>query len=347
MNKPASLFAPIADLLARAGIEARIDEVAPCGQSGNNRIFRVATTAEVFAVKQYFRHENDKRDRLAAEHAFLRYASTAAPEMTPRPYTCNPETGLALHEFVDGRPFLPGEITLGHVDSAIRFFRALNALPLRGTAELPVASEACFSVAEHLALIGGRIDQLLEVEPRSDVDSDACNFLPRLGELWRQLAEDIRRDASAMKFDVDEPLIPEQRCISPSDFGFHNALLAPGGAIRFIDFEYAGWDDPAKAAGDFFAQLAVPVPSEHFRHFVDEIMQDFPHPDQLAARATLLKPAYQVKWCCIALNVFLPVHLARRKFADPAFDESALKQAQLAKAKNLFNSIRTSTHGLY
>jgi hypothetical protein len=41
---------------------------------------------------------------------------------------------------------------------------------------------------------------------------------------------------------------------------------------------------------------------------------------------------YAAKWCCIVLNVFLPVHFARRRFADPGLDADALKRAQLNKA---------------
>ncbi len=40
--------------------------------------------------------------------------------------------------------------------------------------------------------------------------------------------------------------------VSPSDFGFHNALLDDGGAISFLDFEYSGRDDPAKLDLRFF-----------------------------------------------------------------------------------------------
>ena len=40
------------------------------------------------------------------------------------------------------------------------------------------------------------------------------------------------------------------RVLSPSDFGFHNALRRPDGTIVFVDFEYFGWDDPAKMMAD-------------------------------------------------------------------------------------------------
>src|SRR5258708_29751946 len=41
-------------------------------------------------------------------------------------------------------------------------------------------------------------------------------------------------------------------------FGFHNALLRPSQELCFLDFEYAGHDDPAKMVGDFFSQPAIP-----------------------------------------------------------------------------------------
>ena len=42
--------------------------------------------------------------------------------------------------------------------------------------------------------------------------------------------------------------------ISPSDFGFHNALRTNTGPV-FFDFEFSGWDDPAKTIIDFFFSL--------------------------------------------------------------------------------------------
>lgn len=340
MNPLVELHAPIAGLLVRAGIDASPQNITPCARSGNNRIYQVETTEGIFAVKQYFRHEGDTRDRLAAEYAFLTYTKVAVPKLTPRPYACDPRSGLALYEFVEGQPFQAGEIGVAQVNAAIQFFRALNAPSLRHTAQLPTASEASFSIADHLTLINKRISLLLEMNPQSVVDSEALGFFRRLDERWQQLSEKICADVSSANLSVEATLATEQRCISPSDFGFHNALVESNGNIRFLDFEYAGWDDPAKTVGDFFAQLAVPVPPEYYEHFVAECMDMFPESEFLVHRANLLRPVYQIKWCCIALNVFVQVHLARRKFANPGLDEIALKQSQLAKAKTIFQSIQ-------
>lgn len=340
MNRPADLNAPCAALLAAAGIDASIHSLASCNAGGNNRTYRLETSAGAFAVKQYFRHEGDTRDRLAAEFRFLDYAAKAAPGMAPTPLAMDSSSGTALYEFIEGHPYKAGEIAWEQVGRATKFFTALNNHAARRDATtLPTASEACFSINEHLNLIASRLDRLRTIDVAGDEDRAAQALIAQIHTRWLLLEDEVSVVSQRTGLDPTVALDAAQRCVSPSDFGFHNALAQLNGAPRFLDFEYAGWDDPAKMTGDFFAQLAVPVPADLFDRFVQEAVEPFPRPDELAERARLLRPVYQIKWCCIALNVFLPVNLARRKFANPSLDENALKRAQLAKAATLFQSI--------
>ena len=139
-------------------------------------------------------------------------------------------------------------------------------------------------------------------------------------------------------------LTDAERCISPSDFGFHNALKRQDGSLCFLDFEYAGWDDPAKMTGDFFSQLAIPVPQKYFEYFVHAVMEPFSSKKLLIQRAHLLRSVYQIKWCCIALNIFIPDNLKRRQFANPECDVIQLKRAQLEKARHLIEKLE-AVHG--
>ena len=328
-----ALESRVIPLLAAAGVKGGLLAVSVCSQGANNRIHRLSTGGGTFALKEYFRHPDDPRDRLAAETAFLRYAASASPGNVPQLLASDTEAGLALIEFIEGTRLGEGSVVAAHVDAAIAFFRDLNAAGPRASAELPIAAEATFSIAGQLELIDARLEQLsavAAVEPETTL----ARVLKPLVETWVRMSDGIRETAHRERLDEQ----PASRCISPSDFGFHNALAA-GGRLRFVDFEYAGWDDPAKTAGDFFAQLAVPVPVEHFDRFVTECTAVLPDAGAAARRARLLRPAYQVKWCCIALNVFLPVHLARRRFADPDLDEQALKHVQLDKAERLMARI--------
>jgi hypothetical protein len=348
MNISIDPLARCAALLAAADIEATVQSLVPCNAGGNNRTYRLETSAGAFAIKEYFRHEGDPRDRLATEFGFLQYAAKVAPGMAPAPLAMDSACGLALYEFIEGHSYKEGDITWAQVGSAVRFFNALNNPGAKEYArQLPPASEACFSINEHLKLIDSRLDRLRAIEVTSDEDHAAKTLIEQIHSRWLQLRGEVSAASRSASRDPVANLDLGQRCVSPSDFGFHNALSSPDGTPRFLDFEYAGWDDHAKMTGDFFAQLEVPVPVDLFARFVRATAAPFSRPDELVERAYLLRPVCQIKWCCIALNVFLSVNLARRKFANPALDEAVLKQVQLAKATRLFQSILSTDHGLH
>jgi hypothetical protein len=340
---PAGLDQKITALLTHAGVDAKPDLLTTCTQGANNRTYRVDTKAGAFAVKQYFRHDDDTRDRLATEFSFLTYAHQAAPGMSPRPLACDAMSGITLCEFIEGQPFQTGNIGATEVGAALHFFRSLNRAPSELTCDLPVAADACFTITDHIALVDARVSRLLDATSSDATDFDASRFVRRLSTVWKKVSEQALSEAELLGLDANAALLHIQRCISPSDFGFHNALRASDGTIRFLDFEYAGWDDPAKTAGDFFQQLAVPVPPQYRQHFATEIARCLHDPTATLARIELLRPVYAVKWCCIVLNIYLPVHLARRRFATPGLDESALKRSQLTKAIAILESLNSTT----
>ena len=120
--------------------------------------------------------------------------------------------------------------------------------------------------------------------------------------------------------NVSSDVQPDDRCLSPSDFGFHNAVLTEHSQLTFFDFEYAGWDDPAKTICDFFCQPKVPVSLDFYDVFASAIAACASSPEKVRARADRLLPLYRIKWCCILLNEFLPVDEQRRRFAGAEQD---------------------------
>jgi hypothetical protein len=129
-------------------------------------------------------------------------------------------------------------------------------------------------------------------------------------------------------------LRPDQCCLSPSDFGFHNALADENGRVTFLDFEYAGRDDPAKLVSDFFCQPEISVPLNYHPGFLMRLADGLELDDAGRTRCRILLDAYRIKWSCILLNDFLPVGAARRSFADAGeWDIRCLKQIEKAQAK--------------
>ena len=339
-NSPEELIPSLPALLEQAGINAHIKALHPANLGGNNRIYRLETTVGDYALKQYFRSAADTRDRLQSEYQFLEYANQLAPASVPQALACDFAKGLALYSFVRGRHLNSSELNASHIDQTADFFCAINPPHIRkSTLSLNKASEACFSIAEHLDLIEKRILKLQDALSKQPSEPAAYRFIKDLNSYFLELCTQIKKAAQKQN-QYDQPLDLNNYCVSPSDFGFHNALLQPDSTLIFIDFEYAGLDDPAKMAADFFAQLAIPVPEQFFTSFTQRCMHKFTDPEKMLQRARLLRPAYKIKWCCIAMNVFLPEHLARRKFANALLDEHTLKTQQLLKAHTILNLLQ-------
>ena len=257
--------------------------------------------------------------------------------MHPRPLACDRSRVGTVR--VRGRRALRGCVE-PLVGQAVEFIRELNAARWRpAAAGLPVASEACFSLEEHLGIVGGRVNRLGDLAPDSDIGREAFNFVRRdLLPVWDAIRNGARAAARFSGLSLDRPLDRLTRCVSPSDFGFHNALLAPDGQVTFLDFEYAGWDDPAKLVCDFFCQPEVPVPERQFESFAGAVAACFPEPELVFARARLLLLVYRVKWVCILLNEFLPVASGRRRFSNGEGLEDS-KARQLGRARAMLAAI--------
>jgi len=303
---------------------------------GNNRLYKLRCAGGIYALKQYFSHPGDRRDRLGAETSFLRHL--ARENVTGVPVVLASDTGanMALFQWVDGAR--PRAADAGLVQQAAAFFAAINATRARGQ-ELTVASEASFSLDEALDLVERRLQRLIEVTSDGADAREAVELSRAMNALWPRIRSETLTRAADLGLAADEETGLTQRCLSPSDFGFHNALVDERGGVTFIDFEYAGWDDPAKMIADFFCQPSVPVSREYWDLFVSQALTPFHGAEEIAQRAQLLLPAFQLRWCALALNLFLPVSRARRQFALAMPDEAEQRRQQLRIAHGLLEQV--------
>jgi hypothetical protein len=328
-------------LLGAAGLPTRY-ALEPVSGGVNNRVYRVECEGAAALLKAYFRHPGDARDRLGAEFAFCRFAWERGLRSLPRPLACDRSHDLGLFEFIAGRRLSPADLGPEPVRQALDFYRELNRYKAHpAAADLPDASEACFSLAEHLACVERRLAALEQVGGVMPLDREAGAFAR--GELraaWRIARDQVVALAARWGLPLDCPIDRRgEGCISPSDFGFHNAILGAEGRLRFVDFEYAGWDDPAKMVCDFFCQPALPVPVAFFEDFAAAAVAGLPQAQRHLQRIRLLLPVYRIKWCCIMLNEFLPVGARRRSFASDQ-DPLQRRRVQLEKARHALRQAR-------
>jgi hypothetical protein len=325
-----ALASRLADSAGRGGARA----LTRLNGGKNNRVYRIETDAGDAVLKHYFSDPRDSRDRLAAEWGFLRHTWSRGVRAVPEPLACDAAARAGLYGFVPGRKLLASELLPQHVDAAIDFVLAVNAVP-RDPQALAPASEACFRLADHLATVERRVVRLSGLDPDAPHAKEAQRFVAEvLLPAWTAVKVRLTNDARAAGLEMDRALHPDQCCLSPSDFGFHNALADDNGRVTFLDFEYAGRDDPAKLVSDFFCQPEIPVPLSYHPGFLMRLADGLELDDAGRARCRILLDAYRIKWSCILLNDFLPIGAARRSFADAGeWDIRCLKQIKKAQAK--------------
>lgn len=307
--------------------------LVPIGGGRNSQVFRVeASDGRYYALKAYFRHPGDARDRLGVEFGALCFLWEQGIRCIPEPLARDPQAALGLFEFIPGeRPLLPSR---EEVDAAFSFLAGLKRLGGSPAAQaLPEASEACFSfqaLAENIQL---RFDRLAATASNLEKQSELAAFLNEaLEPAWRNLLKGCREACRGRGVSFETVLPLSQRTLSPSDFGFHNALRTERGLV-FLDFEYFGWDDPAKMLADFLLHPGLDLSLDQRQRFAKGLLENLAV-DGLARRTRLAFPLFGVKWCLILLNEFLPGPLDRRAFADHSAQSTTERQVcQLAKAR--------------
>jgi len=332
------LSLPESSLLTTASSRLQVDLTMMqfIGGGGNSRIYRIGGRSKQWALKEYFHHKNDLRDRLGVEFSSLTFLAGHGVTNVPKPVLMDREGGFAIYEFIEGARVDPMKATVEQIADVTGFLGKLAELAKEDNAKvLPDASEACFSGMQIVETVDGRLRRLHEVAGEHPMLED---FLE--GEAKPAFAK--MKQWSCAGFENHELSWMDATpwtTLSQSDFGFHNALLGSNGLI-YVDFEYFGWDDPAKMACDFLFHPGTAVTSELKQAFIRGVLSTFSEYPKLETRIALIYPLIGMNWCLRVLNEFLKEFQMRREFARAhvAGAEVARKR-QLVKARNMLNSL--------
>ena len=324
-------------LLRQRGLDV-VTTVEPVSGGRNNRAYRVTGSGCSWLLKQYFQDSPGLRDRCGSEWDWSQFCWQRGVTWGPEPLARDAGNHVSLFEFIEGRRLSKDEITDNHVEQAAKFVADVNVHRRHPSARnLTDAAEACFSLNEHVSCVDRRIDRLSSLTVTDEIGTQLHDWLrSSLIPKWESVVKKLRASVSADQYEVT--LSQSDYCLSPSDFGFHNALMTLTGRIRFFDFEYAGWDDPAKLICDFFWQQDLPAPRGSMPLLIEALSA--PHSRiELEHRVKLLFPVYGVKWCCLLLNEFVREDRRRREFAQSTPVSDTRKGQQLELAKQLMLTI--------
>lgn len=338
MNSPHTFFHEAPALVGQKPWKdfPEVAEVIPIHEGGNNQIkILVFTDASKAVLKSYFHHPKDQRDRLQHEFSFLLYCQKNGISSVPIPLWKDSEKKCALYTYISGKKIPREEVTLTHAKAYIDFIKELNHPPLP---KLPFASESCRNLLEYFSIAEMKIKRLQISSPTSDLLTEF--------EKWRsqelEPCFETCRSLALLKIAKCQKSDRSQLIVSPSDVGFHNVLKNE--KLFFIDFEYAGLDDPVKTAAD----LILNPYTLNLRKHKEEILQLFSSfvdaPSSFKQRFEEVFILNHLKWIGIVLNVFSRVGKLRRSFAQQTDESHLLRQWNLAKT--LLEDLKTTINQL-
>jgi len=309
-----------------------VNQVNPVQGGGNNRVFRVVSDQkDEYALKLYPDLSLDPRPRLHAE--VLACSLTKSLDVTPVMCAHDSCLNLAVFDWIDGTP---PNAHHGSIQQAIEFATRLRKMHLSGVELTPLASEACLSIREifdqvdkRIAILNNNPDPTLTRALEDTISPLRCRLEEWVGDQWP-----LDRQT------VEVPL--SSQTLSPSDFGFHNAVEKSDGTLCFIDLEYFGRDDPVKLIADFLWHPGMDLSDAQKKFWLEKMFQVFGEDTELTDRFLTSWPVFGLRWALILLNEFREDGWKKR--LDASHRNSAKlagrKEEQLAKALGICEMIK-------
>ena len=166
----------LADRLVGSAGRGRANALSRLAGGKNNQVYRVATDAgDAVVLKRYFSDPRDPRDRLAAEWGFLQHTWSRGVRAVPSRWPAMPPHGPASMGLCRAGSSSPPNSSRS--TSMPRSISSSPSMPRPARPQaLAPASEACFSLADHIATVERRVARL--GDPRSRCAACAAGATP-------------------------------------------------------------------------------------------------------------------------------------------------------------------------
>lgn len=294
----------------------RIVKISELDGRGNSKIHHFTNdSGKGFALKAYPDMLVDSRNRIEAEFNACRFLENTG--RVQKAVDLDISLNMAVYEWIDGVKIK--KITKDHLADAISFISLLSKRSkMIGPNDFPLASEACLSAKQLFLQIDAR---LLKLKKRAESFNKLKSFLELdFKPVWLRVKEWANNHWP--KNNIETDLESKFRALSPSDFGFHNALQLKDGTIFYLDFEYFGFDDPVKLISDFIWHPGMDLSNDQKTIWVTETTKIFKKTENLENRFLAAWPVFGMKWSLILLNEFLVEGWKKRVHAKQSIKDS-------------------------
>ena len=316
-----------------------VDHIERMVAGGNNVIYRAFSAhGSEYALKHYSPLEAVMHERMQREFSALTWMQQHHMDCVPKPYCYDVNNRVAVYSWVSGDKLK--QISSNHLNELVRFLEKLyKASHHHNTLDFDLAKDACLSAQDVLDVLKNRFSRLsnagIEQKPVCDFVTQQC------AQLLHELTVRLHEIYNEHGLDIAQPISQQQRTLSPSDYGFHNALVGGDDKLTFIDFEYFGWDDPVKMVSDFLWHPGQQLNSVLKLQFEQAMIALFSGDTTFNVRMKALYPLYGLIWVLIVLNNFIPSVWSAKVEAGVVTEANKqhVLQHQFEKAYGLYSQV--------
>tara|TARA_Y100001968_G_C19444716_1_gene764658 strand:- start:769 stop:1758 length:990 start_codon:yes stop_codon:yes gene_type:complete len=284
-------------ILHRNNIKAL--SISNINKGSNAKSFKIISTDKNYFLKIYPTNSYEKESRLNAERSFLQLLNYSGNFDVPI-YIDSCETSRSiLMSWIDGQVIEAP--TVIHWENYIDFLLRIQTLYSSSiNYNVGFAKESSFSLLGHHLLVKRRLKEI--TNKISSLDK-LKEFSQWLNESPKSLIdkEVLFSDLSSEEILYEIPF--ESRILSPSDIGFHN-VIENNNRLYFIDFEYAGIDDPYKLLSDILIHPNYSLDEYKIKLILSKITPLFSLIGIDYKKLKLMLYLYIVKWVIIKLRPF-------------------------------------------
>ena len=281
----------------------------------NNLVKKIYYDEKIYVHKKYSKAKGNgiKYSRYWSETSFLNLLRKKKIKNLPSIISTNSYTQENVFNYINGRKI--NKSTKKDILQCVSFIKKINQDTLKNkNINYKKATEACISIADHIKTADRRISMLSKYSKNYGVYKKANFFV---NNILKKKLNAVKKDIfkSFSKKEIKKKLNKKNLILSPSDFGFHN-IIKKNKKLYFIDFEYAGMDDPVKLISDFICQPDCKLSKSQSFYFYKNIIKILPNKENVSKRLKAVINVHRIKWCCVILSEILnEKYFERRKFA--------------------------------
>ena len=311
-------------------------------RDGNNKIIRFEDINHQKYILKKYSKVDDSFSTLKTEYEALKLLEEAKLPV-PKAYFLDPIQGLAIYENIESSKNSPSKEVI--IRDFSKILNSLHRLSKSSTlSQFFMARDFRDKTSDYK---GHVLRRLMQIEAGCKSDPKFGRIQDYLEQTFRPLHQIVleRYEQNLTKFSIDETktISKNQKILSPSDFGMHNAIFNSQNSFTFIDFEYFGWDDPVKLIADFLHHAGQDSITQEDRL---DILKNFAQTSSLDSdffkRLSTVLDLVGLEWILIILNIANPDVLKRRIYANPQLNIASLIEERLQKAEKRADLFHTN-----